>query len=69
VQLVRLAPNAELLELEASWIVPPVLFGCVIPPAAHGALERDHRPIGLSFFRHDDGPRFLFSRDSFLFPH
>ena len=46
------ATNAELFEFKSSWIIPAVLLGRVIPLAAHGALERDHLPIGFALLGH-----------------
>jgi len=52
VELMGAAARAKLLELKPTWIVPPVLLGCVISLAARRALERHRRPIGFRLLRH-----------------
>ena len=52
VKLMTAAPWAELLQLQTARIIPPVLLGRVIPLAANGAFERNHRPISLRLLGH-----------------
>jgi hypothetical protein len=51
-QVMRAAARAKLLELEPCRIVAAIFLARVVPLAALSTLERDHDPIGFTFFRH-----------------
>src|SRR6478609_1909371 len=48
----RPAKRAELLQLDPTGIVSPVLFSRIVPLATDRALERDHVPVGLRLLGH-----------------
>ena len=50
--------RAELPQLEATWVIPPVLLGRVWSLFALGALERDDHAVRLALLGHYTSPRF-----------
>ena len=46
-QLMITTPNAELLQLQPTRIIPPILLGGVVPSPARRAFECNRQPISL----------------------